>query len=207
MSTQMINKGHKALGSILEHFNKIDPVKLPGTIILTEADSNQMRDKLAAAIKFKNIDGDQDNSFYEGSDDKEIKLDDNGTYYGKGKTTIFNKDVDLKDPSKSTEQWMETPTGKVSDAKTEQVPNPQGVENLNESGTEASDLVDFTKGGSTFEEEPDEKTHNKIMANNHKESIAHQKELDKLGHKPSHSSQSNQAKVSGAIKNLFATVK
>lgn len=145
--TKVINMASpKALASILEGFDKTNPVSIP-TIALTEDDSNAMIDKLASAIKFKAPDGDTDNSFDEGSDDEEIKLDENGNYVGKGKMTIFNKDVDLKDPSKTTEQWMETPTGKVSDAKTEEVPVDQkGVTNINES-------VDLTPVGEGPSEE------------------------------------------------------
>lgn len=127
----------KALAGIMENMAISKP-----QLILTEADSNAMIDKLAAAVKFKDINGDQDNSFNEGSDDENIKLDDNGNYVGKGKTTIFHKDVDLKDPSKTKEQWMETSTGRVSDAKTEEVPTLQGEKTATLNENEAMDFSD-----------------------------------------------------------------
>lgn len=119
------------LAQLIENENINNPVSI--NISLTESDSNALIDKLASAIKFKEINGDQDNSFNEGSEDKNIEPDENGNYVGKGKTTIYDRDINLTNPEKSTERWVETPTGKVSDGDTEQVPNPQGTENFNES--------------------------------------------------------------------------
>lgn len=121
-----------ALASILENYNNDNPVDIGSKILLNENDSSTLIDKLASSVKFKEINGDQNNSFDEGSDDKKIEPDENGNYVGKGKTTIFDRDINLTDPEKSTERWVETPTGKVSDGETEQVPNLQGFDNLNE---------------------------------------------------------------------------
>lgn len=144
----------RALASIMENMTISRPI-----VGLTESDSNAMIDKLASAIKFKDINGDQDNSFDEGTD-SDIKLDDNGNYVGKGKTTIFHKDVDLKDPSKTTEEWMETSTGKVSDAKTEEVPTLQGEKTATINENEAMDFSDHNPNatiGETAEESSDPK--------------------------------------------------
>ena len=108
-------------------------------------DSNDSIEEAASKAKFPkvdDIDGDKDNSFKEGSDDDSIidKLDDNGNYVGKGKTTIYDKEIDLKNPENSTERWVETPTGKASDGETEQVPNPQGLTNLNEAEMDIKDI-------------------------------------------------------------------
>ena len=139
-NTKVINMASpRALASILENI-QLNPIQ--NRIGITESDSNSMIDKLASAIKFKAPDGDIDNSFDEGSDDENIKLDDNGNYVGKGKTTIFHKDIDLKEPSKTTEQWMETSTGKVSDAKTEEVPTMQGEKSATINENEAMDFSD-----------------------------------------------------------------
>ena len=183
----------RAIASIIESMGA--PV-ISSQISITESDANAMIDNLAKAVKFKNIDGDQDNSFYEGSDDKEIKLDDNGNYVGKGKTTIFNKDVDLKDPEKSTEQWMETPTGKVSDAVTEEVPNPQGFNNLNEN--EAMDFSDDNANASIGETQSDDDKHKGPNIDDHKNMKS------PLNHPQPHD---QKIKTNNAIKNLFANVK
>lgn len=125
-----------ALADILENYNISNPVDIAGSILINEDDSNSMIDKLASAVKFKDLNGDQDNSFEEGSEDKEIKLDDNGGYIGKGKTTVYDRDIDLENNDNSKERWVETPTGKVSDGDTEQVPNAQETENFNESSNQ-----------------------------------------------------------------------
>ena len=192
--TKVINMASpKALASILEGFDKTNPVSIP-TIALTEDDSNVMIDKLASAIKFKAPDGDVNNSFDEGSDDEEIKLDDNGNYVGKGKMTIFNKDVDLKDPSKTTEQWMETPTGKVSDAETEEVPvNQKGVTNINE----AVDLTPVGEGPSEEELKAHGMKASDLKAPNIED---HRNMKSPLNHS------AQPTKVNGAIKNLFVNV-
>ena len=167
-------------------------------LILESKDSNSMIDQEAAKIKFKEIDGDQDNSFNEGSDDDSIsdKLDDNGQYVGKGKTTIYDKKIDLEDESKSTQRWVETSTGKVSDGETEQVPNPQGVDNLNEndqiSENEAMDFSDNNPHAPKtlgFEDEDPNPKHKGPNIDDHKN--------------PKSIYNKN---TTGAIKNLFANV-
>jgi hypothetical protein len=131
---RVISLGSKyTLAGILENYNTTNPVNIEKTVSITEDDSFKLIDKVANTIKFKEINGDQSNSFEEGKDDKEIKLDDDGSYVGKGKTTIYQRKIDLENPENSTERWVETSTGKVSDGETEQVPNPQGFKNLNES--------------------------------------------------------------------------
>ena len=136
---------HFTLSNLLEQVEIDRPLHgvISEKITLTESDSNTLIDTAAKAIKFKEIDGDQDNSYYEG-EDEDIKLDENGNFVGKGKTTIFDKDINLKEPEKSTERWVETSTGKVSDGETEQVPTLQGekVATLNESGNEPMDFSD-----------------------------------------------------------------
>ena len=194
-NTKVINMAAPtAVANIIESMENFYPVRIPNQILLTESDSNEMIDKLAAAIKFKAPDGDADNSFEEGSDDDEIKLDENGNYVGKGKMTIFNKDVNLKEPSKTTEQWMETPTGKVSDAETEQVPVDQkGVKNINES-------VDLTPVGEGPSEE-------ELKAHGMKASDLKAPNIEDHRNMKSPLNQPHQnAKVNGAIKNLFANV-
>lgn len=125
-----------ALAGILENYNTANPIDLKNKIPLTEDDSNKLIDKLSSAIKFKEINSDNNHPekvVSGGSDDKTIELDEEGNYTGKGKTTIYNRNIDLENPENSTERWVETSTGKVSDGETEQVPNPQGFDNLNES--------------------------------------------------------------------------
>lgn len=131
----------QTLASIIENYSIENPIDISSKICLTENDSNTMIDQIAKAIKFKNIDGDQDNSFEEGKEDEKINLDDAGNYIGKGRTTIYDKDIDLEDETKSSQRWVETPTGKASDGDTEQVPNHQKLENFNESTIEESTMV------------------------------------------------------------------
>ena len=138
---RVISLGSKyTLASILENYNNENPVNIEKTISITEDDSFKLIDKVASTIKFKEINGDRSNSFEEGKDDNEVKLDEDGNYVGKGKTTIYERKIDLKNPENSKERWVETSTGKVSDGETEQVPNHQGFQNLNEN--EAMDFSD-----------------------------------------------------------------
>ena len=214
MSTKVLQidmAKHNALSNILESSNikpvneilNLEEVNLSGVIsgvisgvrsLLLESDSNKMIDDEASKIKFKNIDGDQDNSFEEGKDDDTIydKLDDNGNYHGKGKTTIYDKKIDLEDESKSKQRWVETATGKVSDGETEEVPNPQGVDNLNESGL---DLHPVGEGPS------DEELKAHGMTRDQLEKAPMPNINDHLNKNSIYNKQ-----TSGAIKNLFANV-
>lgn len=150
---------HFALGDLLEQVQLSRPLEgvISSKISLTEADSNSLIDSAAKAIKFKEIDGDRDNSFEEGKDE-DIKLDENGNFVGKGKTTVFDRKIDLKDPENSTERWVETATGKVSDGETEQVPTLQGekVATLNESGNEPMDFSDDNSDATIGETKSDD---------------------------------------------------
>lgn len=136
---------HFALGDLLEQVQISRPIEgvISSKISLTEADSNSLIDSAAKAIKFKEIDGDQDNSFNEGKDE-DPKLDENGNFVGKGKTTIFDKKVDLKDPENSTERWVETSTGKVSDGETEQIPTMQGEKTATLNENDGNLPMDFS---------------------------------------------------------------
>lgn len=150
---------HFALGNLLEQVQLTRPLEgvISSKIALTESDSNSLIDSAAKAIKFKEIDGDRDNSFDEGKDE-DIKLDENGNFVGKGKTTVFDRDLNLKEPEKSTERWVETSTGKVSDGETEQVPTLQGekVATLNESGNEPMDFSDDNSDATIGETKSDD---------------------------------------------------
>ena len=202
---------HNVISSLLENTQKteihqilnLEEVNLGGVIsgvrgLIFESeankDSNKMIDDEAAKVKFKNIDGDQDNSFNEGKDDDTIidKLDDNGNYVGKGKTTIYDKKIDLEDESKSKQRWVETSTGKVSDGETEEVPNPQGIDNLNESGVE---LHPVGEGPS------DEELKAHGMTRDQLEKTPMPNINDHLNKNSIYNKQ-----TSGAIKNLFANV-
>ncbi len=136
---------HFALGDLLEQVQISRPIEgvISTKIALTESDSNALIDTAAKAIKFKEINGDQDNSFNEGKDE-DPKLDENGNFVGKGKTTVFDRDIDLKDPTKSTERWVETSTGKVSDGETEQVPTLQGEKTATLNENDGMDPMDFS---------------------------------------------------------------
>lgn len=136
---------HFTLGALLEQAQVERPIEgvISSKIMLTEADSNSLIDSAAKAIKFKEINGDQDNSFNEGKDE-DIKLDENGNFVGKGKTTIFNKNVDLEHPEDSTERWVETSTGKVSDGETEQVPTLQGEKTATLNENDGNLPMDFS---------------------------------------------------------------
>lgn len=150
---------HFALGDLLEQVQLARPLEgvISSKIALTESDSNSLIDSAAKAIKFKEIDGDRDNSFEEGKDE-DIKLDENGNFVGKGKTTVFDRKIDLKDPENSTERWVETATGKVSDGETEQVATLQGekVATLNESGNEPMDFSDDNSDATIGETKSDD---------------------------------------------------
>lgn len=136
---------HFTLGALLEQAQVERPIEgvISSKIMLTEADSNSLIDSAAKAIKFKEINGDQNNSFEEGKDE-DIKLDENGNFVGKGKTTIFNKNVDLEHPEDSTERWVETSTGKVSDGETEQVPTMQGEKTATLNENDGNLPMDFS---------------------------------------------------------------
>ena len=136
---------HFTLSNLLEQVEIDRPLHgvISEKITLTESDSNTLIDTAAKAIKFKEIDGDQDNSYYEG-EDEDIKLDENGNFVGKGKTTIFDKDINLKEPEKSTERWVETSTGKVSDGETEQVPTMQGEKTATLNENDGNLPMDFS---------------------------------------------------------------
>ena len=150
---------HFALGNLLEQVQLTRPLEgvISSKIALTESDSNSLIDSAAKAIKFKEIDGDRDNSFEEGKDE-DPKLDENGNFVGKGKTTVFDRKIDLKDPENSTERWVETATGKVSDGETEQVPTLQGEKTatLNESGNEPMDFSDDNSDATIGETKSDD---------------------------------------------------
>ena len=150
---------HFALGNLLEQVQLARPLEgvISSKIALTESDSNSLIDSAAKAIKFKEIDGDRDNSFEEGKDE-DIKLDENGNFVGKGKTTVFDRKIDLENPENSEERWVETATGKVSDGETEQVPTLQGekVATLNESGNEPMDFSDDNSDATIGETKSDD---------------------------------------------------
>ena len=150
---------HFALGNLLEQVQLARPLEgvISSKIALTESDSNSLIDSAAKAIKFKEIDGDRDNSFEEGKDE-DIKLDENGNFVGKGKTTVFDRKIDLENPENSEERWVETATGKVSDGETEQVPTFQGekVATLNESGNEPMDFSDDNSDATIGETKSDD---------------------------------------------------
>lgn len=136
---------HFALGDLLEQVQLTRPLEgvISSKIELTESDSNSLIDSAAKAIKFKEIDGDQDNSFEEGKDE-DTKLDENGNFVGKGKTTIFDRKIDLENPENSEERWVETSTGKVSDGETEQVPTLQGEKTATLNENDGNLPMDFS---------------------------------------------------------------
>lgn len=136
---------HFALGDLLEQVQLTRPLEgvISSKIELTESDSYSLIDSAAKAIKFKEIDGDRDNSFEEGKDE-DIKLDENGNFVGKGKTTIFDRKIDLDNPENSEERWVETSTGKVSDGETEQVPTLQGEKTATLNENDGNLPMDFS---------------------------------------------------------------
>ena len=136
---------HFALGDLLEQVQLTRPLEgvISSKIELTESDSNSLIDSAAKAIKFKEIDGDRDNSFEEGKDE-DIKLDENGNFVGKGKTTVFDRKIDLENPENSEERWVETSTGKVSDGETEQVPTLQGEKTATLNENDGNLPMDFS---------------------------------------------------------------
>lgn len=192
VKTEQMGK-HYALYGILEQMQIAKPIEgvISSKISLTEADSYALIDSAAKAIKFKEIDGDQDNSFDEGKDE-DPKLDENGNFVGKGKTTIFDRKVDLKDPENSTERWIETSTGKVSDGETEQVPTLQGEKTatINENdGMEPMDFSDDNKDATIGETKSDD------LDPKHKAPDAEDQKTTKV-----------KTTAQGAIKNLFTKI-